>query len=149
MKYQQTFLNLPTNTVRENGSNIRTPKDIAEFCSDMKNLCQETLQILTLNARNKLIDRHLISLGSTSQTIVHPRDIFRACINDNATCFILIHNHPSGDTTPSAEDIKITKQVIEAGKIMDISCIDHIIIAKETGPDKAYLSLRESQLITF
>lgn len=110
---------------------VNTPNLVKDICQDMAFLSQESFQILTLNAKNKLIERHLITLGTVNSTLVHPREIFKACILDSATSFIMIHNHPSGDTTPSHEDIKLTKRMIEAGKLMDLSPLDHIIIGRQ------------------
>ena len=93
---------------------------------------------------NRLIARHMVSLGTVSSTLVQPREVFRPAITDGASNVIIAHNHPSGETCPSAEDIKITKQLIEAGKHLEIRILDHLIIGG-TG----FLSLRESGLVTF
>lgn len=114
-----------------------------EFCKDMASLAQESLQILTINVKNRIIDRHMITLGVLNYSFAHPREIFKACCNDSAAALIMIHNHPSGVTDPSNEDIKMTNRIIAAGEIMDIPLLDSIIIAKNNGKI-VHHSLRES-----
>ena len=121
-----------------------TPEAVFQAFKDSGKLAQETFSIATLNAKNKVIKEHLISLGTVSSTLVHPREVFKAAVVDCATGIILTHNHPSGDCTPSGDDIRMTRQLIEAGKVMGIKVIDHVII----GDDK-FLSLRERGLCTF
>lgn len=119
-----------------------------EFCKDMASLSQESLQILTLNVKNRIIDRHMITLGVLNYSFAHPREIFKACCNDSAASLIMIHNHPSGVTDPSDEDIKLTNKIIAAGEIMGIPIVDSLIIAKINGKIK-HLSLRESGICNF
>ena len=132
--------------VRESydGTHLKKPLDATESLSDLKDLAQETFCILTLNTGNKLIRRHMISLGTVDSTLVHPREVFRPAITDGAKAIIVAHNHPSGDPCPSAEDIKITRQLVKAGKHIGIPVIDHLIIG-----DNDPLSLRESGLVNF
>ncbi len=132
--------------VREHqeGTQLNNALDATESLKDLKELAQETFCVLTLNTKNKLIQRHMISLGTVDSTLVHPREIFRPAITDGAKAVILAHNHPSGDVAPSAEDIRITKQLVEAGKHIGIAVIDHLILG-DNGP----LSLRESGLVNF
>jgi DNA repair protein RadC len=99
--------------------------------------------VLTLNGKNRLIRRHLVSLGTANSTLVHPREVFRPAIQDGAVSIIVAHNHPSGDPSPSANDIRITKNLVEAGKIIQIGVIDHLIVGSTTH------SLRESGLVDF
>ena len=110
----------------------------------MRNLAQEAFCVLTLNTKNRVIRRHLISLGTLSSTLVHPREVFRPAITDGAASIIVCHNHPSGDPSPSADDLRITKKLIEAGKQIEIGVIDHLIVG-----DGLPLSLRESGLVEF
>jgi len=136
-------------TVKESTSiAISIPEAIKDACQDIAELAQESFQILTLNARNLLIERHMITLGIADACLVHPREVFRAACQDSACAIILIHNHPSGDVTPSSEDMRITKQLIEAGKIMDIKILDHVIIGKQKG-DIRILSFREEGIYNF
>ena len=125
------------------GTLLTTPDQVEAFLADLKPLAQEVFVIISLNTKNKVIRRHLISLGTVNSSLVHPRECFRPLILDGAAAVILAHNHPSGDPSPSAEDIKVTKQLIGAGEVMGIKVLDHVIIG-----DTA-LSLRESGLIQF
>jgi len=127
---------------------INKPEAILEQCKDMTELAQESFQILTVNAKGKLIDRHLISLGIVNASIVHPREVLRACILDSASAYIAVHNHPSGDTTPSAEDIIITRQLIEASKILDIKMLDHVIVGRYQATPR-FLSMKKENICQF
>ena len=132
--------------VRENleGSRISSPSEVANSLEDLRELAQETFCVLTLNTKGRLIRRHLISLGTVDSTLVHPREVFRPAITDGAKTIIVAHNHPSGETSPSAEDIQITRQLIRAGVHIGIPVSDHLIVGN--GPP---LSLRESGLVEF
>ncbi len=122
---------------------ITSPRSIANiFMDDMRFLEKEHFRILTLDSKNQIISTEEISIGTLNASIVHPRDVFKAAISRNANSIILIHNHPSGDTEPSKEDIMVTKRLMEAGNIVGIRVLDHIIIA-----DNRYLSLREKGFI--
>jgi DNA repair protein RadC len=137
--------------VKETATNIliTTPEAIYEVFKDSAKLAQETFSIATLNAKNKIIGEHLITIGIVNSSLVHPRECFRPAILDGATSIILSHNHPSGDTTPSSEDIKITRQLISAGEILGIKVIDHVIIGDKDLSRDGFLSLRESGLCSF
>ncbi|HEY3932369.1 MAG TPA: DNA repair protein RadC [Verrucomicrobiae bacterium] len=104
----------------------------------------ETLQVLLLNTRHKLIRVEEISDGTLDTILVHPREVFKSAIAANAAAIVLVHNHPSGDPTPSEADIKVTRDLIRAGQLLKIDVIDHVIIGRAT-PDRAkdYCSLRE------
>lgn len=144
-----TTISVNVMQVKESKSHlVRTPQDVSECCSDMATMAQESFQVLTLNSKNKMLDRHMITLGILDATLVHPREVLKPCILDGAACYIAIHNHPSGDTTPSAEDIRMTKQLVDASKIMNIPILDHIIIAKCEGEVKT-TSMREYGCVTF
>jgi DNA repair protein RadC len=103
------------------------------------------LQVLLLNARNKLIRVEEISDGTLDTILVHPREVFKSAISANAAAIVLVHNHPSGDPTPSEADIKVTRDLIRAGKLLKIEVIDHVIIGRATSErTKDYVSLREA-----
>jgi DNA repair protein RadC len=104
----------------------------------------ETFQALLLNTRRRLIRFHEISDGTLDTILVHPREVFRPAIAANAAAIVLVHNHPSGDPTPSEADIKVTRDLIRAGQLLKIDVLDHVIIGRAT-PDrpKDYVSLRE------
>ena len=114
-------------------------------------LDREAFYLFVMDARNRIVARHLVSLGSLTGSIVHPREVFKAVVADpapeqyggdvgrivfqqairnNAAAVLFAHNHPSGDPTPSPEDIQITKQLVEAGKILGIKVLDHIIVGE-------------------
>lgn len=104
----------------------------------------ETFQALLLNTRRRLIRVEDISHGTLDTILVHPREVFRSAIAANAAAIVLVHNHPSGDPTPSEADIKVTRDLIRAGQLLKIEVLDHVIIGRAT-PDrpKDYASLRE------
>src|SRR5208283_1875124 len=104
----------------------------------------ETLQVLLLNTRRRLIRVEDISHGTLDTLLVHPREVFKAAIAANAAAIVLAHNHPSGDPTPSEADIKVTRDLIRAGQLLKIEVLDHVIIGRAT-PErpKDYASLRE------
>ena len=148
MNYVTALVQLPL--VKETRKErIRSPEDVARVCADIGELAQETFHVLILNAKNNLANRHMVTIGLADASLVHPREVFRPAIAENATAIVLTHNHPSGDPTPSAEDIKITKQLIEAGKIVNITVQDHVIIGKAAESSKGFFSMRESGLCDF
>jgi len=114
----------------ENKTKISSPDDIAELLIPMlKDEQKEKFLIACLNRANKLIKIEEISVGSLDSSIVHPREVFKAAIENLSASIILIHNHPSGNAVPSEADKKITKQLVSAGTILNIPVFDHIIIA--------------------
>lgn len=128
----------------------RTPEEIHEICRDMKDASQEMFVVICLNTRNRVISRQMISLGIQDATLVHAREVFRCAITQNSAAIVLAHNHPSGDPSPSADDVKLTRQLVQAGQIIGIKVLDHIIIGRTDGPGtKEFLSLRECGLVTF
>ncbi len=124
-------------------SNIRTPEDVAGiFMSKMRYLKQEHLKALYMDIKNRLLDQRTISIGTLDSSIIHPRDIFRHAVDLPCAAIILVHNHPTGDPSPSQEDIQVTKRVIKSGEIMGIPLLDHIIIG-----DGRYISLKEKHFL--
>ncbi|QPQ34424.1 RadC family protein [Lysinibacillus sp. JNUCC-52] len=117
---------------------IRSPHDAYEFLNDIQHLQQEHFVILGLNTKNEVLFRKTIFIGSLNASICHPREIMKELIKRSCASAILSHNHPSGDTTPSPEDIQVTERLIEAGLIIGIDIVDHIIV----GSNK-YLSMKE------
>lgn len=111
---------------------IRSAEDAYNYLQDMRNLPKEHLRGLYLNSHNRLIRDEVISIGTINSNIIHPREIFRPAIECNAAAVVLAHNHPSGESKASDEDIAITKQIIQAGKILGITLLDHVIITKDT-----------------
>jgi DNA repair protein RadC len=154
MNYSTALVQLPL--VRESsGQRVRTPADAYELCQDISGLAQECFQVLLLNAKNGLMNRIMVTLGLADSASAHPREVFRSAISEGALALVLVHNHPSGDTTPSSEDLRLTRQLIEAGKIIGISVMDHVIIGRpvEACGDQpgrpGFLSLRESGMVAF
>jgi len=118
---------------------IRSPQDAAAYLMpDMTSLNQEHFVVLFLNIKNQVIHKQTIFIGSLNASIVHPREIFREAVKRSAASIICAHNHPSGVPTPSSEDIEVTKRIEEAGYIIGIELIDHVIIG-----DHQFISLKE------
>lgn len=109
---------------------IRTAKQAYEYLKDMGNLSKEHLRGIYFNSHYKIIRDEVISVGSLTANIVHPREVFRPAIEYNAAALIIAHNHPSGSSKPTQSDIEITKQLIESGKIIGIELLDHLVIGK-------------------
>ena len=130
---------------------VRTPADCYREISPLAApLAQEAFFVITLTTKYRVIDRHLVSLGILDACLVHPREVFRRAVMDCAAAVLLAHNHPSGDPSPSREDLKLTRQLIEAGRIMDIEILDHVIIGQPAPHNPAgFTSLRESGLVSF
>lgn len=112
--------------------------DLIQTVLDLNSEAVEKFGIIALTTKNKIAGIHIISVGSLNAAVVHPREVFKSAILNNAASLVCFHNHPSGDPTPSAEDIALTKRLAEAGEIMGIDMLDHII----TG-DGRFVSLKE------
>ena len=121
---------------------ITSITDILRLIQELRTKHREHLVALYLNARNHLIEKQIISIGSVTEGIVHPREVFSPALKLNAVHIILSHNHPSGDPSPSLDDIAITKRLIKAGKLLGIELLDHVIVSKEN-----HYSFREKGLI--
>ena len=130
----------------------RTPEDIARLCEEIQQSAQEAFVVVDLTTKKTVIDKRLVTLGILDASLVAPREVFRGAIMSHAAAVIVAHNHPSGDPTPSAEDIRITRQLVEAGRILSINVLDHVVIgrpdANGTGTP-GFISLRESGLVEF
>lgn len=122
---------------------VTNPAIIANLVMDeMRYLTKEHFNIAILDTKNQILSIENISIGTLNASIVHPRDVFKAAIKRNANSIILIHNHPSGDTKPSNEDINITNRLADAGSLLGIRVLDHIIIG-----DNTFISFKEKNLI--
>lgn len=118
---------------------IRSPQDAANYLMpDMTFLKQEHFVALFLNVKNQILHKQTIFIGSLNASIVHPREIFREAVKRSAASIICAHNHPSGNPAPSPEDIDVTKRLFEAGQLMGIELLDHVIIG-----DHQFISLKE------
>jgi DNA repair protein RadC len=110
---------------------IREARDVARLLQpEMALLDQEQLRILVLNTKNQVIAAPTISSGTVNQSQVRPAEVFRPAIRANATAIIVVHNHPSGDPTPSRDDVRVTADLVEAGRLLDIEVLDHIVIGQ-------------------
>jgi DNA repair protein RadC len=110
---------------------IKDPQSIVKAIrASIKDKAKEHFKLILLNARNKILGISTISIGSLNASIVHPREVFKDAIVHNAYSVVLAHNHPSGDPEPSEDDLTITRRLVEAGKILGVEVIDHIIISK-------------------
>jgi DNA repair protein RadC len=109
---------------------IRTASQVYAYLKDMQDLPKEHLRGLYLDAHYQLIHDEVVSIGTLTSNIIHPREVFRPALEYSASALILAHNHPSGVSKPSDADIAITRQIVEAGKILGISLLDHVIVAK-------------------
>lgn len=125
--------NLPT---------INDTKDAIAHLTDLRNLKKEHFVALYINARNKLTHKEVVSVGTLTANLVHPREVFEPAMIRAATDIVIAHNHPSGDPEPSNADLEITKRLVEAGKLMGIKVLNHIIITKEN-----YFSFKDKGLI--
>ncbi len=122
---------------------IRSPEDAYKYLKDMALLKKEHLRGLYLNVQSRLIHDEIISIGTLSRSIVHPREVFAPALEHTAYAIILAHNHPSGDLTPSPQDIAVTKNISEAGRTLGIELLDHIIIGSND-----FLSLKKEKLFS-
>jgi len=122
---------------------IRSPEDAHKYLKDLALLKKEHLRGLYLNVQSRLIHDEVISIGTLSRSIVHPREVFAPALEHTAFALILAHNHPSGDLTPSAQDISVTQNIAEAGRTLGIELLDHIIIGGDN-----FLSMKKEKLFT-
>lgn len=120
---------------------ITSPGDVGDLLmEDMRYLDREHFRIVMLNTRNQVLAVESVAVGSLNAAIVHPREIFKAAISRSAAAVVLVHNHPSGDPTPSQDDIQITRRLVDAGRLLGIEVLDHVVIG-----DNRYLSLRTTR----
>jgi len=123
------------------GTRYTAPHQVYETFRFLMKETKEMFLALHLDGKNRIIAMDLVSIGSLNQSIVHPREVFKTALLSNAAAIICVHQHPSGDPSPSSEDINITRRLKEAGEIMGIRVLDHIIIGDD------YLSFVESGLM--
>lgn len=123
--------------------NIKSPDEVASlFIEEMRYLKKEYFKVLLLNTKNEIIMIENISIGSLNSSVVHPREVFCTAIKKSACSIIAVHNHPSGNPMPSQTDIDITKRLMEAGELLGIKVLDHLIIG-----DGTYISLKAKMLL--
>ena len=127
----------------EKFATIHGPEDVAAYAMPhFRYELREHFAVMLLDTKNHVLGMPTVSVGSLSASIVHPREVFRVAIQQAAASIILLHNHPSGDPSPSQEDIAVTEQLIKVGKIMDLPVLDHIIIG-----DNNFISLKEQGMV--
>ncbi|PID79902.1 MAG: hypothetical protein CSB19_01535 [Clostridiales bacterium] len=108
------------------------PLDVYNYViGELKFADRENFLVVGLNTKNVIIGRHLVSIGTLNQTLVHPREVFNWAIKMNCAAIVVVHNHPSGFVEPSAEDIALTSRIVEAGRILGIKVLDHIIVGND------------------
>jgi len=129
-------------TLKRKTTKIKTSIDVYNAIKKYGNYKQELFIVLTLNNLHDIIAIHICTMGLVNRTVIHPREVFKHAFIDNAVCIAIVHNHPSGLLLPSFEDIEITDLISEAGKIMEIKVIDHLIITQ-----KGYYSFRDNNNI--
>ncbi|MBW2713405.1 MAG: DNA repair protein RadC [Deltaproteobacteria bacterium] len=121
------------------GDPVRGPADVARhFFPRLRHAPQESFYILLLDGRHRVLSERLVSRGTLTASLVHPREVFRPAVRDASAAMILVHNHPSGDPTPSPEDREVTKRLERAGELMGIPVLDHVVVAEQ-----GFVSLRE------
>jgi DNA repair protein RadC len=123
------------------GKVFGSPKDIFE-AFHLRDEKKEHFFVVTLDARHRVLGEHLVSVGSLSSSIVHPREVFRPAIREAAGAVVLVHNHPSGDPRPSEEDVAVTRRLVSASEMIGIRVLDHVVIG-----DGRYSSFREEGLV--
>jgi len=119
---------------------IKTASDVYQYYVDeLQNKTKEYFYALFLDTKNRILKEELVSIGTLNESLIHPRELFNSAIQASCNSVIIVHNHPSGDCVPSDNDKEVTKVLVEAGEIMGIKVLDHIIIGKE-----GFMSLKES-----
>jgi len=121
---------------------VRGPENVYELTRDIRGMNREHFVGFYLNSRNQVLRREIISIGSLNASIVHPREVFLPAVAMSAASIILAHNHPSGDPTPSEEDLAITRRLVDAGRLLGIELLDHVVVARD-----AYASFKERRLL--
>jgi DNA repair protein RadC len=129
---------------RKKRASFCSSEDVAKHCTPMlKDEKREIFRCFLLDTKNKVIRDEVVSIGSLSASIVHPRDTFKAAVRESAAAVIFVHNHPSGDVKPSQEDILLTKRLVQSGEVLGIQVLDHIIIG-----DGTHFSFKDNGLIS-
>ena len=123
---------------------LGTPEKIYAFMGPLlQNLPRESLRVVLLDTRHRLIHQEEVSLGTINESLAHPREILRPAISHGAYAFVLVHNHPSGDSTPSEADRSLTRRIREAADLMQIHLLDHVIIGRQRPSAPPYFSFKE------
>lgn len=145
MKYQ-TMVMIPMKARESAPLKVTDPRTVMRLMKLEAMHPQECMHVLTLDVKHNLIRKHMVHMGDYDSCTCSPRVIFERALLDQASAIIIVHNHPTGDPTPSCEDIRITKKLIEAAKIIGIEIIDHVIIGRGV---TTFTSMRESGMVNF
>jgi DNA repair protein RadC len=125
---------------------IRGPGDVQRYYGlRLRDLAVEEFHVLALGSQSQILADLLITRGILNSSLVHPREVFRAAIAEAAAGIIVVHNHPSGDPTPSADDRAVTRQLVDAGRVLDVPVYDHVVIGG--GGGERYVSFAEAGLL--
>jgi len=136
VKYGETILKAPIE--------INT---LARKVMHLDEAAEENFVIICLNTKNRIAGVHTISVGTLNSSLVHPREVFKAAILNNASAIICLHNHPSGDPEPSRDDIETTQRLVNAGNVLGVKVLDHVIIGDNGGLGRNYTSFKEQGLM--
>jgi DNA repair protein RadC len=126
----------------EGRTEVRGPADVHRLLADMRFLDREHFQVLLLDTKNRLLAIETVAVGTLNASIVHPREVFKPAIRQSAAALILVHNHPTGNPSPSPEDVEMTRRIAETGRIVGIEILDHVIIG-----ERGFESLREAGVL--
>jgi DNA repair protein RadC len=125
------------------GAALRSPADVFHhFHPRLRHATQERFFVVLLDGRHRVMRHELVSQGTLTASLVHPREVFRPALREAAAALVLVHNHPSGDPTPSREDREVTERLVRAGEILGVPVVDHVVVA-----ERGYSSLREAGVI--
>ena len=126
----------------ERGRKLRSPEEVVAFLEEMKHLDHEEFRVILLNTKNSVIRVFTVAVGSLNASLVHPREVMKPAIRASAAGILMVHNHPTGDPEPSAEDVELTRRFVKCCELIGIDFVDHVIIG-----DGAFKSLKNSGLI--
>jgi len=115
----------------DEAASVQTPKDVCQHLAEIRDRKKENFVVLYLDTRNRLAHKEFVSIGTLNASLVHPREVFEPALRHSAASVILAHNHPSGDPTPSEEDRRLTKRLAQAGELLGIEVLDHVIVSAQ------------------
>ncbi len=128
----------PASYAKPTAAQISKPEDVHILCATMARYRQEVFRAVLLDSKHRVIRKVTVCKGGLNAAVVHPREVFAPAITARAACIVLVHNHPSGDPEPSEEDFRLTRRMVEAGQLLGIEVLDHVVVAKG-----GYVSLKE------
>lgn len=122
---------------------IKQPADAFMLCREMQVLEREEMRVLLLNQKNRVVGQQTVYQGSLHTTVVRVSELFQRAVRENCAALIVLHNHPSGDPTPSPEDAALTREIVKAGELLDIQVLDHLVVGS---PERGFVSMKERGL---